>query len=106
MDKKKLENAPFYAWNCITLEIRGQPDVHLVIRNDKIMSLFIKLLIYKMKTVDGKRGSMDKMIDHIIKKRIYKNKNISCIKQYEMRKKLENLFVHQVAAKYNLMKVR
>ena len=68
MEKGKLqEEAPFHAWECITLQVKGRPDIYLVIKNEKIMSLFIKLLIYKMRTIDGKRGSMDKMIDLIMK---------------------------------------
>lgn len=69
LNKDKLrKDAPFYAWDCITLQVRGRPDIYLVIKNEKIMSMFIKLLIYKMKTIDGTRGSMDKFVDQIVKK--------------------------------------
>lgn len=54
MNKKDLENnSPFYAWECITLQVKGRPDIYLVIRNEKIMHMFVKLLIYKMKSMDG-----------------------------------------------------
>lgn len=54
---------PFYAWDCVTLHVSGRPDIYLVIKSEHIMSMFLKLLIYKLKTVDGVRGTMDKMID-------------------------------------------
>ena len=47
------KDMPFFAWQCITLQITGRPDIYLVIKNDKIMSMFIKLLIYKIQTIDG-----------------------------------------------------
>ena len=58
MDLEDLEkDAPFYGWNCITLSISHKWDIYLIIRNDRVMSDFIKLLIYKTETVDGVRGS-------------------------------------------------
>ena len=59
--------APFYAWECITLQIKGRPDIYLIIRNDKIMHMFIKLLIYKTKSLDGRRGTMEPAINKILK---------------------------------------
>lgn len=47
---------PFYSWECITL-YWGIRDVNLVIRNEKRMDEFIKLLIYTLNTVDGNRDS-------------------------------------------------
>lgn len=39
IDKKQLElDAPFYAWDCITLSINKKWDVYLVIKNEHIMS--------------------------------------------------------------------
>jgi hypothetical protein len=36
---------PFYTWECITLQLSNR-DVYIVIRNEKLMTAFIKLLIY------------------------------------------------------------
>ena len=69
MSLKKLETEqPFYAWECITLEIKGRPDIYLIIQSEKIMSMFIKLLIYKIKTIDGYHGTMEPMIMKIVRK--------------------------------------
>ena len=46
MSKDQLKNdAPFYSWECISLSIKDKWDVYLIIRNDEIMSYFLKLLI-------------------------------------------------------------
>ena len=42
---------PFYYWDCITLLLKNR-EVTLVIRNEMCMAKFIKLLIYKLETVD------------------------------------------------------
>ena len=58
MGAKELEkDAPFYAWNCITLSIKNKWDVYLIIKNEEVMAKFIKLLIYKIETIDGIKGS-------------------------------------------------
>lgn len=58
MDKNELQfDAPFYAWNCLTLSIKNKKDVHLVIKNEKVMSDFLKLLISRVNTIDGVKDS-------------------------------------------------
>ena len=54
-------DAPFYAWNCITLSIENKWDIYLIIKNETVMTNFIKLLIYKTNTVDGFRGSAERL---------------------------------------------
>ena len=46
-------DASFYAWDCITLNIKGKWDVYLIIRDEEIMTQFIKLLIFSSNTLDG-----------------------------------------------------
>ena len=65
LDPNKLqqeEHVPFHAWDCITLSIRGHWDIYLVIKNEHVMTMFLKLLLYKMRTVDGTKGSANKLI--------------------------------------------
>ena len=58
MNKKDLENdAPFYAWNCLTISIKYKWDIYLIIKNESVMSDFLKLLIYKTETIDGTKGT-------------------------------------------------
>ena len=54
---KLLNDAPFYAWDCISLSISGKWDIYLIIKNEKVMSDFLKLLIFKTETMNGLRGS-------------------------------------------------
>ena len=55
--QKLLNDAPFYAWDCISLSIRGKWDIYLIIKNELVMSDFLKLLIYRMETLDGYLGT-------------------------------------------------
>ena len=61
---------PFYAWDCITLSIRDKWDLHLLIPNEKIMSMFIKLLIYSMESIDGQRGTSTHHQQQLLKREI------------------------------------
>ena len=58
MDKNIFINdPPFFGWDCITLNLKDKWDVHLIIRSEKAMSMFLKFLIHHMETLDGFRGS-------------------------------------------------
>ena len=58
MEKDDLKyDAPWYAWDCISLSIKNKWDVYLLIKNEKVMSDFIKLLIYKTESLDGYRDT-------------------------------------------------
>lgn len=47
LDKSKFaKDPPFFGWDCITLHIRNKWDVHIIIRNEKVMTMFLKLLIH------------------------------------------------------------
>ena len=52
----KKENVPFYAWQCITLQLVHR-DVDLVIKNDKDMDDLLKVIVHAMDTVDGNKNS-------------------------------------------------
>lgn len=58
MNKRDLGvDAPFLSWNCITLSIKDKWDIYLIIKNETVMTNFLKLLIHKTNSVDGFRGS-------------------------------------------------
>ena len=61
-----LDNLPFYSWNCITIQLVNR-DIDLVIRDLKDMKLLLKLLVYKMKTLDGTKNSGKKLLDLLTK---------------------------------------
>ena len=64
LDQNDLSVMPFHAWQCITLQLHNR-DVDLVIKNQKHMDMFIKFLMYELKSLDGKRGSAAKLIELI-----------------------------------------
>ena len=57
MKLDELENTPFKSWECLTLCFTGGLEVNLVIKNEKAMENLLKLIIYKMKTVNGKKNT-------------------------------------------------
>ena len=50
-------DAPFLSWNCITLSIKNKWDIYLIIKNETVMTNFLKLLIHKTNSVNGYRDS-------------------------------------------------
>ena len=62
----KVMDVPFYAWQCITLQLRHRM-VDLVIKNQQDMDDFLMILIDGMKTVDGNKNSLKTAESHIIK---------------------------------------
>ena len=62
----KVMDVPFYAWQCITLQLRHRM-VDLVIKNQQDMDDFLMILIDGMKTVDGNKNSLQTAENHIIK---------------------------------------
>jgi len=72
---------PFKSWECITLQLKHR-DVDLIIDNEKTMKMFLKILIYKMNTIDGSKDSGKKVKEIIyrgIKKQLAKKKKSSMI---------------------------
>ena len=72
---------PFKSWECITLQLEHR-DVDLIIDNEKTMKMFLKILIYKMNTIDGSKDSGKKVKEIIyrgIKKQLAKKKKSSMI---------------------------
>lgn len=59
MDKKDTaneKNFPFFPWECITILLKDR-EIDLVIRNEENMKMFIRFLVYSLKTVDGNTNS-------------------------------------------------
>jgi hypothetical protein len=67
-----ISKLPFQAWECITLTL-GNRDIDLVINEEAIMDMFLKLLIHKTNTIDGQRGSAEHTKRVMLKKVLTKN---------------------------------
>ena len=62
---EELKFIPFYSWNCVTISLPSR-DVDIVIRNEKDMERFLKFIIFSIKTVDGRAGSGNKLLNAMI----------------------------------------
>jgi hypothetical protein len=68
--KKKSEiNHPFYSWQCISLQLDHR-DIDLVIKDDKEMAMFLRLLAFSLVTLDGKRDSAQPLINALLEREI------------------------------------
>lgn len=65
--KDLTKQAPFYAWDCLTITIRKQGELFLIIRKEEDMINMLKFLIFSLETVDGKRGTSIKLFESIMR---------------------------------------
>jgi len=109
--KEELYTIPFYSWNCITLKLKRR-DVDLVIRDEKQMEIFLKFLIYSLRTVDGVKNSADVILDYLNKESIKKfKKETRLLKMTQFQlvnisSANEKLVFTQIYKKYCIMKLR
>ena len=61
-----LKNMPFYCWECLTIQLHNR-DVDLVIRDQYQMDQFLTYLIHNMRTMDGKKGTAEKILAAMFK---------------------------------------
>ena len=103
---------PFYSWECITIQLKNR-DVLLVIKNEKCMMNFIKLLIDNINTVDGKRDSAKPIREALYREKFEAYKlseaNNRPIEEWRIKKMIE-LVNHQLmrktCLKYQILKIR
>jgi hypothetical protein len=68
---EQLKKIPFYCWNCITLLTPQRcRDIDLVIKSETHMRIFIKLLVYSLRTVEGHKGTANKVLDTLLQQDI------------------------------------
>lgn len=51
-----ISNLPYFTWQCISIQLPGR-DLDLIIKDEVQMMILIKFLIFKLKTLDGKKNS-------------------------------------------------
>lgn len=73
LDVLSLKTLPYYAWECITLNMQENFHLELAIQNQKAMDQFLLYLIKELNTVDGKRGSAEATKDEMVKVRSRKS---------------------------------
>jgi hypothetical protein len=68
---------PFKSWDCITLQLKYR-DIDLIIENETAMKMFLKLLCYKMNSIDGTKdsaGKIKELMFNRIRKKLNKNES-------------------------------
>ena len=48
-----IKGLPFYSWQCLTIILRTNTQINLVIKDDDCMQIFIRYLLLKLNSVDG-----------------------------------------------------
>ena len=61
------EEIPFYAWECLTIEMNNR-KVALVIKKESQMMMLIKFIVYRINSVDGIKDTGLIMEANLIKK--------------------------------------
>ena len=105
---QKSDIVPFNSWECITLQIKGRADVYLVIKNEKIMDMFLKMLVYKLRTMDGTRDSAKKFIELIMQEK-KKQFNVKIMDKNRMKiieKEASHLAMQETMTRYRVLKVK
>ena len=106
----KLGKEPFYAWQCLTLQLSNR-DIYLVIKNEKMMSDMIKLLISSLNTIDGTKGSAEGIKQALYKKRFADirkqiNKPIEDWRKKQAMNQVDHELMRKVYLKFLLIRVR
>ena len=113
LEKDDLKDLPFYSWQCITLYLSHR-EVDLVIPDQRDMSYFLRFLIYKLRTVNGQRGSAEPLLDLANQQSLRNHKQRSNMSGYKVSDSIvgniesqnENQVFRKVYLKYLVMRVR
>lgn len=106
-----IKKIPFYNWQCLSLQ-RSNRMVDLVIPDEGDMNILLKFLIAKMRTLDGTRGSANKILALMQKKgeadfMSKSGKNfVSDSVRYQIKQTCEHKLFRKVYLKYIIMRVR
>lgn len=111
LDIELLDRLPFYAWECISLQTEER-SIDLVIKDEQQMMIFIKFLIYTLRTVDGIRGSAEpylayvnnKQLDKI--KKVTKKNKVGRTETLKLAKINEDNLFQKISKKYFMVKIR
>lgn len=90
---KEPEKAPYFAWQCLTIELKHRV-IDLVFPDEQGMKDVLKILVWELETIDGKRGTAKKL-----KELIKKERRLSV-------RAVENEVYRKIMLKYTIMKVR
>jgi len=73
MSPTELAIVPFHSWNCLSIELSHR-EVDIVIKDQLQMDCLLKFVIRNLRTLDGKRGSANKILDQMNRESVAKYK--------------------------------
>ena len=109
--RQDLDRLPFHSWNCLTLQL-AKRDVDLVIKDEKDMDMILKFLIYSLRTIDGRRGTADSILNklQIESKQQFremkKRNTISKMREHQFMQLNEMKVFGKIFLKYKVMIIR
>jgi len=102
MEVSDLKNLPFYCWECLTIQTIHK-NINIVVKNEKDMKMLLEFLIISLKSLDGSRGSAEKLMESQIKQF---EKSAGAKLPFSEKIKLYNELYLKVAKRFNSLKVR
>lgn len=100
----EIKKLPFYSWDCITL-YTAETQIDLVIKEQVVMDKFLMLLIHKLNTINGERGSGMNLRKYLVRQ-MTGEANLSKKEKNEIEKRVASVFVSQVLKSYKLVRMR
>jgi len=108
-DVVKDSSFTFFPWECITILLKHR-EVDLVIRNEEHMKLFIRFLVYSLKTVDGNKNSAEGIHRALFNQEVASLRkkciNLTPRVEDEIREKIRHQTMLKTSLKYTICKVR
>lgn len=101
----KKKQIPFYAWQCVTLQLETR-DVDLVVQSEKDMDALLMILIHATKTVDGNKGSLAAVEKFVLTQKARMNKKKGKLEQAEVTDQDKTCIFYSTLMKFRLMRIR
>ena len=99
----------FYAWDCLTISVKDQEDICLIIRDERMMLRLIQFLIFKLQTIDGRRDTAIPIIKNLMReeqRKVGKFYHFASLEYKRLEKKINNYVTMRALFKYKLLRVK
>lgn len=99
----------FYAWDCLTICVKNQEDICLIIKDQQLMMKIIQFLIFQLKTIDGRKDSAYPLIRKLMSNEQVKNGKFyhyNTVEYLRLEKKATNHMTIRTLSKYKLLRVK
>ena len=107
--KNLSQNLSFYAWDCLTISVKDQEDICLIVKDETKLMKLVQFLIFKLQTVDGKRDTALPLIKQIMREEQVRNQKFYhylSLEYQKLEKKVINRVTVMTLFKYKVLRVR